>query len=96
MNGKDLTIGVLSVTAVVLLTGLIIIHAALPQSAMAFGQTASLGPYVATTSQVDAFVELLVVVDSDAHLMNVYGFDGNVGRIELIQQVDVLQKRRDK
>lgn len=90
MNGKDLAIGVLSVTAVVLLTAVLIIHAVAPTPAMAFGQSGRIGPYVAATGQLDEWAELLLLVDSDAGLMNVYGFDANMGGVVLIQQINLL------
>jgi hypothetical protein len=85
MNGKDFAIGILSVTAVVLLTGLIILQAVSPQKAMAFGQNGGAGDYLATTSQVNDHVELLIVFDTAAMKMNAYIFNPQTGQVELLQ-----------
>lgn len=85
MNGKDFAIGILSVTAVILLTGLIIVHALLPQSAMAFGQNAAAGDYLVTTSQLNDRTELVVIVNTDTEQLNVYFFDPQLGQIQLLQ-----------
>lgn len=93
MNGRDFAIGVLSVTAVILLTGLIIVHAVTPQAALGLGQNAAAGDYLATTSQLDEGTELLFLLDTAAERMNVYGFNAVMGRIELIHQIET---RRDR
>ena len=85
MNGKDFTIGVLTVTAVILVTGLIIIHAVAPQQAMAFGQNAGAGDYLVTTSQYTDHSELLLVFDTAQMKMNAYIFNPQTGQVELIQ-----------
>lgn len=94
MNGKDLTIGALSVSAVVLLSALLIIHALLPQPAWAYAQSTAAGPYVATTSQIDEFQEVLVLIDTRADLMNIYVFDTRNGTIQLAQQFDVGEREQ--
>jgi hypothetical protein len=85
MNGKDFAIGVLSITAVILLTGLIILHAVAPQKAMAFGQNAGAGDYLVTTSQVNDYVELLIVMDTAQMKMNAYIYNVQTGQVDLLQ-----------
>jgi hypothetical protein len=85
MSRKDFAIGVLSVTAVVLLTGLIIVQAMAPQQAMAFGQSAGSGDFLVTTSQVNDYVELLIVLDTAQMKMNAYIFNPQTGQVELLQ-----------
>ena len=85
MNGKDLAIGVLSVTAVIFLTGLVIVHALLPQQAMGFGQNAAAGDYLVATSQFNERTELLLILDTASQEMNVYIFNAQLGQIELLQ-----------
>ncbi len=99
MSGKDFAIGILSVTAVILLTGLIIVHAVLPRQAMAFGQNAAGGDYLVTTSQLDQGSELLVILDTATDRMNVYLFNSQLGQVELLQppiQIDKLPEARDR
>jgi len=93
MNGKDFAIGVLSVTAVILLAALILVHALLPQSAMAFGQSGRAGDYLVTTSQADENVELLIILDSAVQRMNAYMFNTQMGQVELLQTLDVRTQR---
>ena len=94
MTTKDFAIGVLSVTAVILFTGLVLLHTMLPQQAMAIGQNASSGDYLVTTSQLDDTAELVCVVDAALQRMNVYGFNPQAGQIELIQQIDLQPLQR--
>ncbi len=89
MNSKDLAIGILSITATILFVGLLLVSLAHPESAYAFGQNATGGDYVVATSQLDAGAELVYVLDAGAERLNVYGFDMNVGRIELVKSLDV-------
>ncbi len=85
MNGKDFTIGVLTVTAVILMTGLIIIQAVAPKQAMAFGQNAGGGDYLVTTSQFTEYSEIVLVFDTAQMKMNAYVFNAQTGQVELIQ-----------
>ncbi len=85
MNGKDFTIGVLTVTAVILMTGLIVIQAVAPKQAMAIGQNATAGDYLVTTSQYTSHSELLLVFDTAQMKMNAYVFNPQMGQVELIQ-----------
>lgn len=94
MNSKDLAIGVLSVTAVVLFSALVIVQNLAPQSAMAYSQNASSGDFLVTTSQLDDTAELVVIVEAAAQRMNVYGMNVPLGQIELIQQVDLAPLQR--
>jgi len=96
MNSKDFTIGVLSVTAAVLLTGLIIIHAVSPKQAMAIGQNAEGGDYLVTTSQYNDFVELLMVFDTAQMKMNAYVFNPQTGQVELLQPpIPILRQMQE-
>lgn len=80
MNSKDLTIGVLSTTAVILLAGLFVVNSR-PEPAYGFGMNAQGGDYLVTTGQLQESEELLYVVDARAKRMIVYRFDLNRGTI---------------
>ncbi len=86
---RDFAIGVLSVTAVVLLAAFLIVQAVLPQQALAFGQTGTVGRFQLATAQLDNSTELLVIFDTDTKQMNVYAYDVKLGQIVLIRQLDV-------
>ncbi len=94
MNSKDLAIGVLSVTAVVLLAALAIVQSLAPRPAMAYAQTSASGDFVVTTSQLDDTAELVVILEAASQRMNVYGYNVQAGQIELIQQIDLAPLQR--
>lgn len=94
MNSKDLAIGVLSVTAVVLFAALVIVQTLAPRTAMAYAQTANSGDFLVTTTQLDETAELVVVVEAAVQRMNIYGFNVQVGQIELVQQIDLAPLQR--
>jgi hypothetical protein len=89
MNSKDLGIGILSVTATILLVGLFVVNVTQPERAYAFGQSGASGDFLVTTGQFDAVTELLYVLDTSVEQMNVYGFSVPMGRIELLRSLDV-------
>jgi len=94
MTTKDLAIGVLSVTAVILFTGLMLVNVILPERAMAVGQTDRSGDYLVTSAQLDETAELVCIVDAALQRMNVYGLNVQAGQIELIQQIDIQPLQR--
>jgi hypothetical protein len=88
-QGKDFTIGVLSVTAVVLFVGLIIVSQLSPRPAYASGQGGVAGDYVVSSARLDTTTEVLFVTDTVAQEMNMYGFMPARGMIELVQKFDL-------
>lgn len=94
MTTKDFAIGVLSVTATILLVGLVILNVMEPRPAYAVGQSGSGGDYLICTSQLDESTEIVYILDAGVGRMNVYGFDINAGRTELIQSMDVQVRER--
>lgn len=96
MTSKDFAIGILSVTAVVLVVGLLIINVAQPERAYGIGQNAASGDYLVSTGQVDMLTELLYVVDAGVEQLNVYGFNTGTGRIELIRTLDIRFRPGDR
>jgi len=85
MTAKDFAIGVLSITAVILFVGLVLINGGSPHAAYAYGQNGSGGDYLVTTCQVDDTTELLFILNAAVDRMNVYGFNVTTGRIELLR-----------
>jgi len=100
-NGKDLTIAILSVTAVILLVAVLIVNGLSPREAMAFGQSDKVGKYVVSTAQLEGTAELLVVLNSEVGQINLYGFNVQQGQIQRLQQFDLtgltrrLQRMRE-
>jgi hypothetical protein len=87
MNGKDFAIGVLTVTATVLLTAVLLMTALAPRPAHAYAQTDRGAGYTMLTVQITDSLELLNVIDHSAGLMNVYRYDINVNRLLRTQQI---------
>lgn len=96
MKTKDFAIGVLTVTAVILLTGLIIVSAVAPRQAMAFAQNAGAGDYLVTTSQYNEYTELLLVFDTAQLKMNAYVFNPQTGQVELLQPPIPILRQMDR
>ena len=80
MNTKDLAIGTLSVTAVILFVGLVITQMS-PPPALAVGQIDRGGDYTMLTGQVTADEEVLYVLDSAIPRLTVYAFNISMGRL---------------
>lgn len=79
----NLTIGVLSITATILLVGVILTTVGGQNAAQAIGQTDRGGDYIVVTGQYTDSTELLYVTDAAAKRMNVYGYDWNRGLLVL-------------
>ena len=87
-------IGLLSTTATILLVGVVVVMTR-PAPALAAGMTASGGDYIITVgtgTQIDE--EFVYVVDTSAHKMLAYRFDGNRGSLEIISGVDLSVPRQ--
>ena len=78
MDSKTFTIGVLSLTAVVLLVGLIVVSV-MPQPAVASSTSAEGGDYTITAGRVTRDAELLYVINNSAQILVAYGFDRRTG-----------------
>lgn len=94
MDQKNFAIGVLSTTAAIMFTGLIMIGTR-PETANAAGMTTSGGEYimtVGTTPQTDE--EYLYVLDTGMQKMIVYRFDANRANMELVQGIDLSEFRK--
>jgi hypothetical protein len=94
MNGKDFAIGVLSVTAVILLVAIVIVQTVSPNVAMAQQGGVSGAGYVVTSSRLDDNSELVVVLDSAAQKMNFYGLSPANRQLMLVQQIDLRARGR--
>jgi len=93
MDTKNFAIGILSVTAVVLFVGLVLIGY-VPE-AQGFAQSMSGGDYLVATGQLDRSTELIYIVDAAANRMIGYVFNNNTRRLERVDTVDldkILQK----
>lgn len=100
LGGRDFAIGILTVTAMILLATLVLIHVHQPSSAMAFAQTGSAGKYLVATGQLETNIEMLHVMNTEVGQINSYGFDNDAGTVVLLERTDIagltqgLQNRR--
>ena len=94
-DGKDLTIGLLSTTAVILLVGLVVVHSR-PGPALAVGATVAtpMGEYVMSVGAWTSDEEVVYVTDSAAGRMIVFRFNSSTQQIDLVQGVDLAEMRR--
>ena len=94
MNSKNLAIGVLSTTAVVLFVGLVIINAQ-TTPVRADGMTTSGGDYVLAVGGVNKpDEEYLYLLDTSAQKLIAYRFDTGKRQIEIVQGIDLTQLQR--
>lgn len=90
MNPRHLTISTLSITAVILLVAVVLVNVMVPSQAVASGQGGqAASQYVVTTGRLDPERELLYIFNTQANITLVYGFNTNVGALELIQSIDM-------
>ncbi len=87
MNNKDFAIGVLTVTATVLLTAVLVLSVLAPKQVQAYAQLDKGNGYTMYTVQVSDSNEQLHVINHAAGLLNVYLFDINTNRLQRVQQI---------
>ncbi len=91
MESKNLAIGVLSITAVILLVGLIVINV-LPAPARAGEASAIGGDFTVTVGRVTQDTELLYVLDNVTQRLLVYGFGRKTGAVAITDKQDLGQR----
>ena len=92
MDSKNIIIAVLSVTAVVLLCTLVLVHSSYRSwgPSVAWADTVDRGgDYVLTTGAFSSSNEALYVLDGLSDRLNVYQYDRNRNRIVLYDGVDL-------
>jgi hypothetical protein len=87
VNNKDFMIGVLTVTATVLLTAVVLLTVLAPKPVQAFSQLDEGLGYTMFTVQVSESTEQLHVINHAAGLMNIYNYDINTNRLQPVQQI---------
>lgn len=84
IDTKAFAIGVLSVTAAILLVGLILVTA-FPAPALATGQNDRSGDYIMLTQQISNSIEGVVVIDAASKRMIMYSLDLGNKQLRLMQ-----------
>lgn len=91
IDGRTFAIGVLSVTACILFTGLVLMVSQ-PRTALASGEVDRGGDYIMATIKLDTNAEGLLVLDSAARRMNMYFANVSQKKLQLIQNNVPLDK----
>lgn len=87
MNGKDFAIGILSVTAVILLTTVGLLSVLTPKPVHAYAELDHGAGYTIYTAQVDTSRENLCIINHQAGLLNIYGYNINTAKLLPLQQL---------
>ena len=85
---SDLAIGVLSITAVILLVG-VFVTLSQQSPVQAIGLLDRGGDYILVTGQFTENTELVYVTDAAAQRMNVYSYEQSTRQFELWDTVDL-------
>ncbi len=93
MDKKDFAIGVLTVTATILLTTVLMLSIVTPGDARAFAQLDKGRGYTMFTGQVSDAIEQIYVINQQARLMNVYMYDINTNLLQPVQQIPLPEER---
>lgn len=96
MESKNLTIGVLSTTAMILLVGLLVIHTR-PAPAFASGMTTTSGDFVMTVgSDASGDQELVYLLDVPVGRLIVYRFNSGRQSIDMLQGINLNKSSAPK
>jgi hypothetical protein len=88
MNSKNLTIGVLSITAVILFVGMIIVNVS-PQPAVAGNVSSYGGDFTITVGRVTRDTEILYVLDNTTQRLLAYGINRKTGAVSILDKADL-------
>lgn len=92
-QSSHMTIGVLSITAVVMLVGIFVVTA-INSRAMAIGETDRGGDYIIVTSQFDSNTEAIVITDAATQQVVIYGWDIGARRLGVWATFDLKRLSR--
>lgn len=98
-DNRNLAIGVMVITAVVLLVGIVLSGPVGPDRALAIGQLDRGGDYIMLTGQFSPNSELLYITDAAAQRLNVYGYNPSNRQFVIWDSIDLTQlvgKKRQK
>ena len=93
MDSKNLAIGVLSTTAVILLVGVLIIGTR-PDPAFASGMNATGGTYSVIVGKLNATEEVVYVIDASSEMLVSFTFDSARKSIQPIQRLSLKDLRQ--
>ena len=85
IDSKTFAIGILSVTACILLVGLLLVML-MPNPAYAIGQSDRAGDYIMLTQQLSSSQEGVVVIDAASRQMTLYALNISNKQLQVLQQ----------
>lgn len=88
MQSRNLAIGVLSITAVILFVGLIIVSV-MPRTAVASDVSSYGGDFTITVGRVTRDTEVLYVLDNVTQRLLVYGISRKNGAVDILDGADL-------
>ncbi|MCB9851061.1 MAG: hypothetical protein H6817_10210 [Phycisphaerales bacterium] len=88
MNSKNLAIGVLSITAVILFVGIILVNVQ-PNAAVASNVSSYGGDFTITVGRVTRDTEILYVLDNTTQRLLAYGIDRRSGAVNILDKADL-------
>lgn len=91
MNQQNFAIGILSVTATILLVGILLMGTLAPQEAQGYAQIDRGGDYVMLTSQWRLSDEVLWILDGRSQMLGLYYFNPDRARLELVRAVPLIE-----
>lgn len=96
VDARTFAIGVLGVTACILLVGIVLL-ASSPAPSYATGMNDRSGDYILLTQQLTTTNEGVIVIDAASKQLVMYAFDQNANRIEMLGRfkLDKLRKPAD-
>ncbi len=86
---RNLTIGVLTITATILFVGVVLSTMGGRNDAMAIGQIDRGGDYIVVTGQFTENQEQVYVTDAAAQRMNIYSYDTRTRQFTLWDTIDL-------
>lgn len=90
-NAKNIAIGFLSVTAVILFVGIMLVSAT-PKPAQAGNVSSYGGAFTVTIGRVTRDAELLYLVDNTTERLLVYGLNRRSGKIAILDKAELSQR----
>jgi hypothetical protein len=87
-DNKNLTIGILSITGVILLVAVIILTS-MPQPAQAIGMIDRGGDYIIVTGQFTENSEVIYITDAAAKRMIMYSYEPTTRELTLWDAIDL-------
>jgi len=89
MDNRNFAIGILSVTATVLLVGLLLVTVLPERPAMGFASSAQGGDYNIVTGQYEESTEFIYVADAGTGRLIAYAYDINRNQIRVVSSLDL-------